>query len=83
MKDESENEEVVEESVIEESSESEYYKNQLNKLDEDPNEFEIKAKFVGTASNHQTNYMDLNADSIPEIIKYLKELHKKWYYSEV
>ena len=82
-KDEEETEEVVEESVIEEANESDYYKNQLDKLDEEPNEFEIKVKFVGSASKHQTNYMDLNAESIPAIIDYLENLYEKWYYSKV
>lgn len=52
-----------------------YYTRQLSSLKNDP--IYYKSIKVADQSGNTTNYLDLNLDSIPEIIKFLKAEQKR------
>lgn len=53
-----------------------YYSRQVNKLEVSPEGYAITAKFTDPNGN-STNFLDLNKESIPEIITWLKQLEAK------
>ena len=53
-----------------------YYSRQVNKLEVSPEGYAITAKFTDPNGN-STNFLDLNKESIPEIINWLKQLETK------